>query len=186
MLPQDQIPRADHNIALTITAGMERMARAVKDSADRALLIIELVNKAPVAGRIDLSTGTYANILIDTLRLEGAINTHAPSSATFKNTPTSLDALKAKMPVDPDCVWYLLRGKQLIFRNPVDGELNTYTTALDLAVSYIPILGDATLVMPQELDDQLISSVSDIVKGLGGMQFLKADPEVAAVQAQGA
>src|SRR5688572_27801435 len=84
LLPAPLVPRADHNISLTIFGGCERLARTIKDSADRPLLITEIDNKAPVAGRIDLTHADYAGILIDTYKLPGAIVTNAESPVVFK------------------------------------------------------------------------------------------------------
>lgn len=177
MLPQPLVARAEHNIALTIPAGFERLARAVKDTADRQLLVIEIV-KAPVAGKLDLTHADFNGILIDTYRMPGAINTSAVSALVFNHAP-SLDALKATPPTDPTCIWYHLRGKQLVFRDPVTGALNTYATSLSLAGSYIPELGNANRPLPGELDGQAVDRVTEAVKEMGGLAFLKMDPEKA-------
>lgn len=176
-LPLAAIPRADHNIALCVFGACERLGKAVKESGDRHLLIKE-INATPTSGVIDLSTATFKNVFIDTYRTPGAVVTQAESSVVFKHVP-SLDALRATTPTDSNCVWYTLRGKKLTFKNPSTGALNSYATALTLAGSYIPTIDDATLPMVFELEDQLIDRVSEIVKQLGGLQFLKTDEDLA-------
>lgn len=185
LLAQNLVPRADHNIGLAIWAGMERLAKAIKDSSDRPLLITELTNKTPVLGVIDLSTATYANFLIDTFRLPGAINTSAESAVVFNHVATLSD-LKLARQADLTCVWYHLRGKNLIFRNPVTPfALNTYVTPVNLAGSYIPLLGSATLPLPFELEGQLIDRVAELMQKLGGLQFLTMDEEKAGETVRG-
>lgn len=180
MLAQPLIPRADHNISLTIPGACERLAKAVRDSTDRHLLI-KVVEKAPVAGVIDLTHGDFAGVFTDTFRAQGAINTAGVSTAVFFHVPT-LDALKADFPVDETCVWYHERGSSLIFRNPVDGLLNNYIQLLRLAGSYIPEIGNAVRPMVHELDDQLVDRATEIVQQAGGLQFLTMDPQKAAAQ----
>ena len=177
LLPLPLVARADHNIALCIFGGLERLARAIKDTADRHLLVRE-INATPAAGVIDLSTSTFDGVLIDTLKTPGAITTQADTAAVFKLAP-SLDALRAKTPTDSDVVWYTLRGKKLHFKNPSTGSLTTYVTGLTLAASYIPALGDANRPLPDTLEDQAIDRVAEIVKQLGGLNFLKMDEDAA-------
>jgi len=178
-LPDNLRERADHNIALCIPGGCERLARAVKDTTDRALLTLEITNKAPVDGVLDLTDNAYAAFLIDTFKDPGAITTFAPSSVVFNHVP-SFDGLKAPTPRDPSCVWYHLRGMRLIFKHPDTGALNSYNTPLTLSGVYIPDFGSSTRPMQGELNDQLIDRVAEIVKGAGGMQFLMMDPDKAA------
>lgn len=179
-LPVPMVARADHNIALCIPGGCERLGRSVKESSDRALLSATLTNKAPTAGVLDLSIAAYANFFIDTFRRQGAISSYASSVTVFSHV-ADINQLRASTPADPDYVWYHLLDKaHLVFKNPADGRLNTYTTPLNLTGSYFPVLGDATLVMPGELDDQLVSRVAEMVKQLGGLNFLQKDPESAA------
>lgn len=178
LVPLTLIPRADHNIALCVYGGCERLGRAVKDSQDRHLLVKE-INATPIAGVIDLSTATYKNIFIDTYRLPGALRTQTESAAVFKHAP-SIDALRAATPSDSTCVWFHLLGKKLIFKNPATGALNTYATALSLAGSHVPDVGDSVnFPLDITLEDQLVDRVAEIVKQLGGLDFLKADDETA-------
>lgn len=183
MLPITLIARADHNIALTIFAGMERLVRSVRETTDRALVTREVTNQSPVAGKLDISVAAFNQFLVDSFKMPGAINTNADSALVFKHV-ASLDALKATMPTDTTCVWYHLRNRDtIIFRNPATGDLNTYTTALNLNGIYIPVLGDVTWVLDSRLDDQLVDRVAETVKELGGLQFLQLDPEMAGAAA---
>jgi len=182
-VPLALVPRAEHNIALCIAGGLERLGRAVKDSLDRHLLITSL-NATPAAGVIDLSTATYRNILIDTFKLPGGITTQAELSTVFKQV-ASLDALRATSPADTSCVWFNLTGTKLTFKHPTSGALNSYATAVVLRGSYIPTLDTTSLPMPAELDDQLIDQVAGLVKQLGGMSFLKMDDDLAAERVGG-
>lgn len=177
MLPAALVSRADHNITLTIFGGCERLARAIKDSVDRHLLQKEFA-AVPASGVVDLSVSTYRNVLIDTLRLPGAIVATAEAGTVFKHAP-SMDAMRATTPTDSACVWYHLRGKKLVFKNPSTGALNTYATGVTFLASYIPDIGDAQLPLPAELEDQLVDRVAEIVKQLGGLQFLKMDEDAA-------
>lgn len=178
MLPASLVSRADHNIALTIFGGCERLGRAIKDTADRHLLQKEFV-AVPASGVVDLSGATYRNVFIDTLKLPGAIVATAEAATTFKHAP-SMDAMRATTPTDTACVWFHLRGKKLVFKNPATGALNTYATSVTFLVSYIPDIGDsANLPLPAELEDQLVDRVAEIVKQLGGLQFLKMDEDAA-------
>lgn len=178
MLPIPMINRADHNISLCVFGGCERLARVVKDSADRNLLIREIANQAPVAGVLDLTDVAFANYLTDTYRREGAIRTTTPSAVTFHHV-SDINRLQATDPEDETCVWYLLRGQELVFKNPADGTLNTYVTPVSLTGSYIPEIGNNDLPLPFELEDALIDQVDGLVKQLGGMKFLQMDGEEA-------
>ena len=178
-LPDHLRDRVDHNIALCIPGGCERLARSVKDTTDRRLLTLTIENEAPDAGVIDLTHADFASMLIDTFRQPGAINTFAPSSTVFNHVP-SMDALKASTPVDPTCVWYHLQDqKRLVFKNPADNALNTYITPLSLTGVYIPDFGSATRPVVGELNDQLVDRVNEIVKQMGGLPFLTLDPDKA-------
>lgn len=177
LIPESLRVRADFNIALSIFSGMERLGRVIKDSSDRPLLVVD-ISATPTDGRIDLTGADFAYTFIDTLKLPGAIDTAAESALTFSPAP-SLDALKATTPTDTSKVWFYLRGQELIFKNPADGALDTYATALKLAMSYIPVLGNADRPLPGALDGQLIDRVAEVVKELGGLQFLKMDPDEA-------
>ena len=177
-IPLAAIPRADRNIALCIFGACERLGKAIKESKDRHLLIKE-INATPATGVIDLSTSTYENIFTDTFKIPGAIYTQAESSTVF-NAVSTMNELKAATPTDANYVWFLLRGKKLIFKNPSTGALNTYATALTLAGSYIPTIDDSNLPMVTELEDQLIARITEmIVKQLSGMDFLKMDEDMA-------
>jgi hypothetical protein len=128
---------------------------------------------------LDLTHADFAGIFIETLKRPGAINTAAASNLTFNAVP-SLDALKGDFADDATCVWFYLRGNtQLIFRTPGTGTLNAYATLLSLAGSYIPEIGNAARPLPGELDDQMVDRVAEIVKELGGLSFLKMDPDQA-------
>lgn len=176
-LPLAMIPRANHNITLCIFGACERLAKAVKDSTDRHLLVRD-INATPSSGVIDLSTATFKNVLIDTYKLDGAIRTQAESSVTFHHA-ADLNAIRAKTPSDTNAVWYNLTGKKLTFKNPSTDALNTYNTALTLAGSYIPAIDDANWPLEYALEDQLIDRVAETVKELGGLQFLKMDEDMA-------
>lgn len=178
MLPLPLTARADHNISLVIPGGLERLAHAIRDSADKALLM-KVVNKAPVAGVLDLTQADFAGMFPETFKRPGAITTQAESNLVFNSVP-SFDALKGDFPDDSTCVWFYLRAKtHLHFRTPGTGALNTYATTLSLAGSYIAELGNAARPLPEELDDQAVDRVAEIVKELGGLAFLRMDPDQA-------
>ena len=176
-LPPNEAPR----IGTLVSAGMERLARAVKDSEDRNKLLALIANKNPTAGVLDLSTSDFENILTDTLRRPGAIRTHTDSRKIFRCAP-SYDALRATMPDDADMVWFFLQDDNLIFRNPADAALNTYATPLDLVASYIPEPDSVDRPLPLELEERAIDYVAEVVRGAPGEQFVQLDRDSAAQQ----
>lgn len=167
--------RVETNIIFCIYGAQERLGRAIKDSTDRHKLQ-KKITKAPVAGVIDLTHADFNSIFIDTFKLPGSIRTSAENAMTFKHFP-SIDAMRAKTPTD--IVAYHLFGRELVFKNPTDQALNTYTTSLSLLGSFVPSLWDAAFPLDDTLDDQLVSRVTEMIGQLGGLEFLKMDKDLA-------
>lgn len=155
-----EIPRLE----FLVPEALKALARRIADSGpDARQLLVRDINATPVAGVIDLSAVGFTAVLIDTYQREGAINTQAETALSFFHVPT-LTALKATTPADANLVWYHLRGRQLIFKNPATGALNTFATNVKLAGSYVPTLAE----MPDVLDDELIVEVMDAARGKTG------------------
>lgn len=131
----------------------------------------------PVLGVVDLTVAAFKNCLFSTLGREGCIKLSSGAISPSVRPVREYNLLLAKLP--KDCVWYFLNNTKLVFKNPADGLLTTYVTALKANVSYIPTIDDATLPLPDELVDQWIDRLSEIVQKIGGMAFLKADEESA-------
>lgn len=148
-LSANDVPR----LITLIPGALQSLAYKVSRRGDRSLLVVE-IDKTPVSGEIDLSDVAFDAILIDTYRMEGAIATQDEANVIFQNV-SSLQKLRATMPVDTNYVWYLLRDRALIFRHPTTGALNTYATPLKLAGSFIPTLANMPSVYDKEIEDEL-------------------------------
>jgi hypothetical protein len=176
----EDLPR----IEVLIPDALRRLGRAVtaKESSDRHFLM-KSINATPGSGAIDLSSSTFANVFIDTYREEGAIRAQNGDPTIFFHTPT-LTSLLASFPKDDSVVFYHLHGlKRLVFRNPTDGLITTFATPVSLMGAFMPTFSD----LPEELDDQLIDRIQEVFQLVGGINYLKLDPEVGAraVQALG-
>jgi hypothetical protein len=145
-LPPNEVPR----LKTLVNGALQSLAYKVSRRGDRALLVVE-INKAPVAGKIDLSVADFDAILIDTYRMEGAVS--APG-LIFQHA-SSLQKLQTSMPTDTTYVWYFLRDRALVFRNPTTGALDTFATSVHLAGSRIPTLADMPPVYDMEIEDEL-------------------------------
>lgn len=165
-------PNDGPRLEILVPDALRRMPDVLRDSVKRHFLTSQ-INKTPIAGVVDLTDAAFVNVLIDTYREAGAINTQAETSVTFYHAP-SLDALKVDTPKDLTAVWYHLRSPSLlVFKNPVDNALNTYAVPVALLGLFIPTLN----TLRDELNTELVDRMEELFKGLGGAQFLRLDPE---------
>lgn len=178
-LPLPLVNRADENISLLIYGGLERLALALKDSAQRHL-VMTTVDASSVSGVVDLTASVFNNVYPDTIKDDGAVTLQSESAAVFKHV-SSMARLRAKTPTDTTYVQYHLRNRSsVVFKNPADGALNTYAQALRFNVAYLPVIGDSTRPLYNEVENQLIDRIAETIGGqLGGMDFLKMDEEMA-------
>jgi hypothetical protein len=164
--PLRALQKLDYTIETVIPGALSRVGRAIAQSSEYKTLQKDYA-ATPAAGIVDLSTGTYNDLLVDSIERNGSIQLTSGTTPVVK-APRFQSLFST---LQSDTVHYAIRGRKVYLKAAGEVGIGTFVTAITITANFIPTI--ATL--PSQFEDTFIDIICEMVLDKAGPRYLAQD-----------